>query len=279
MPITWEGMAAVHDIPIMKQTKLRHPADGKVHFSELKAMADCPAMYAHACHRAREMTRPMTVGAVADCIVFGNRGYAIYQGKVRNGKEWDAFKDAHPNEIKCIVSEYDDAAGAAEAVMKDPVARELMAGCRFQDVIQWEAHGIECAAGVKGERGGIDAWRSEMVIDMKVTADVEPEALSRHAWRSLWHAQMAWYQDGLNWIHGTIDLAPRARIIAVRSSAPHLVTVLPVSARSLDIGRKSIALWSEKLRACEAADQWPGYVQGLAPELEPPSWENHEEKA
>ncbi len=266
-------------------TKIRHPADGRVHFSELKAMSDCPAMYAHACQHARDMTRPMTVGAIADCLVFGNRGYAIYPGKVRNGGQWDEFRAAHPDEIKCIVSEYDDAAGAAEAVLRDPVAKELMAGCRFQDVIQWEAYGLECAAGVRGERGGVDAWRSGIVLDLKVTADVEPDALAKHAWRMLWHAQMAWYLDGLAWCRDAGVYGERARvpseavIIAVRASAPHLVTCLPISARALEIGRQSISLWAEKLRACEATGQFPGYVQGLAPELEPPEWENYEEEA
>lgn len=249
---------------------MRHHVDGRLHLSELKAMDACPALYKYACEHARTMTRPMVVGAIADSIVFGNKGYAIYPGKVRNGREWDAFREANTGKTICLQSEYDDAAGAAQAVLADPVAAPLLAGCEFQRVIQWESMGVPCASGIRGERGGIDAinLRTGAIYDLKITADVEPEALAKHAWRMWWHAQGAWLVDGWNsgagWVENAKPFMPRSSafsLICVRSSPPHLVTVLNVPPDILDEGRRSIRLWMERYVACEAVNEWPSYTQ------------------
>jgi hypothetical protein len=47
----------------------------------------------------------------------------------------------------------------------------------------------------------------------------------------------------------------------VEGPAPHDITVLVLSDRVLDEGRKCIAAWCEKLRACLEAGRWPGAVQ------------------
>ena len=254
---------------------MRHPADGKVHFSELKQHSRSPAHVRHACEHAREMTRPMTVGAIADCIVFGQRGFKIYPGKVRNGSEWERFKAMHEGQILCIQSEYEDAAGAAAAVLADPVAQRLLDGCEFQRVMQWDAYGLPCAAGIGGERGGFDAINvpKRYIADLKITANAEPEALSKHALTMLWHAQGAWYCDGAQAL--CLD-ASRFYIIAVEATPPHPVTVLEVPAAVLDMGRRSIRMWAERHRACEQSGEWPGYVQSEM-ELIVPPWMQVEE--
>lgn len=66
------------------------------------------------------------------------------------------------------------------------------------------------------------------------------------------------------------------RIIAVEATPPHCVTVLRVPERMLEEGRKSIRHWVEKLRACDASGEWPGYVQSEV-EMQMPSWVTREE--
>src|ERR1700744_2459353 len=137
---------------------MRHPTDGRVHFSELKEMRKSPKHFANACRKARDMSRPMMIGALADCLVFGQRGYAIYPGPTRRGKEWDAFKEVNAGKFLPIQSEIDDAKGAADAVLADPFALSLInsPGAEMQLCAQWEAYGLQMAAGIPGERGGFD---------------------------------------------------------------------------------------------------------------------------
>jgi hypothetical protein len=229
-------------------------------------MARSPRHYQLAVSESRTMTRAMTVGAVTDCLVFGQRGVVVYDGK-RDGKRWDEFRVAHASQIKCIQSEYDDAKGAAEAVLADPVARQLLDGCEYQLCVRWEAHGLRRAAGIPGVRGGIDAINrsKRYLLDLKVTASTEPSELSRHVWKMLWHAQIADYVDAMD---GQIDAG---YLLCAEAAPPHVVTVLRVTPRMLDEGRKSIALWSGRLRACIASGEYPGYVQDVV-DLEPPAW-------
>lgn len=255
---------------------VRHPGDGRVHFSELKAMAKSPAHFVEACRAAKTPTRAMTVGAVGDCIVFGNRGYAIYPGKVRNGKEWEAWRAAHPGVIHCIQSEVDDARGAADAVLGDPVSSAVLSvhDAEYQVCARWEAYGLDCAAGIPGERGGFDMvgtvspLMAEMVpgvvpgntfvADLKITSSTEPYDFSVHAWKSMWHAQLSWYVDGIEAGGGRAD---HQLLIGVEPNPPHNVTVLLVPPDLIEDGRRSIALWAEKLRACDRTGLFPGYTQ------------------
>ncbi len=277
---------------------MRHPTDNRVHFSELKQMARSPAHYAHACKHAKDPSRAMTVGAVGDAIVFGTPDrIAIYPGPTRRGKEWDAFQALNPGKTIAIQSEVDDATGAAEAILRDPIAGPILAECETQIVIQWEQMGMPCASGIVGERGGIDALHraSRTIWDVKcVGVDVDPEGLAKHAWRQHWHAQLAWLVDGWN---ATIDRARKewhrpiesfslipvehAGLVCVEANPPHCVTVMRCTPEALDHGRRSIRLWLEMLAACEAEAErnpgyvWPGYVQTIA-EMGVPAWLDEE---
>lgn len=278
---------------------MRHPTDNRVHVSELKQMSRSPAHYAHACKHAKDPSRAMTVGAVGDAIVFGTPDrIAIYPGPTRRGKEWDAFAAMNKGKTIAIQSEVDDATGAAEAILRDPIAGAILAECETQIVIQWEQMGMPCASGIVGERGGIDAlhrggtaiakqyWGGgPMIWDVKcVGVDTDPEGLAKHAWRQHWHAQLAWLVDGWN---VTIDRARKewhepiesfslipvehAGLICVEANPPHCVTVMRCAPEALDHGRRSIRLWLEMLAACEAEDKWPGYTQAIA-EMGVPTW-------
>jgi len=267
---------------------MRHPIDNRIHVSELKAFAKSPAHYAYACSEARTVTRPMRVGAVADALVFGDRGYAVYPGKSRNGKEWETWEAANAGRIMCIQSEFDDAAGAARAVLSDPVAAALLEGGQYQLALQWDAYGLPMAAGIPGVRGGVDLVGpgrkltdgEPFVADLKIT-DSEPFALARHAWKMMWHAQLAAYLDACEALGvdaGGGFTPRRGYIIACEPNPPHVVTVLPVSAKAIDHGRKSLHVWAERLRQCERDDRWPGYVDGMADEMWVPEWERGEEE-
>ena len=249
---------------------MRHPVDGRLHFSELKAHAKSPAHVKLAVEGARTLTRSMLVGGIADSMVFEHgEGHALYEGKRDpRSKDWLAFKEANAGRYLCIASELEEAMGAANAVLQDPVATEVLAGCDFQQVMQWDAFGLPCAAGVKGQRGGFDALHRAKgeLNDLKVTSCTEPEALSRHALNQLWHAQMAWYRWGARSLGQTINVC---RLVCVESSPPHNVTVLRLPESGLVIGEKLITAWCDRHRACECAGAWPGYVQEEIEAIDP----------
>jgi hypothetical protein len=238
---------------------MRNATDNRLHFSELCEMSRSPAHYKYACENPSPMTRAMTVGAICDAIVFETRKWAIYPGKVRNGKEWDLFAQLHKDQVICIQSEYEEAIGAAEAVLNDPVIRSmgLLNGER-QRCMQWEYQGVSCAAGIPGQRGGFDVLGAAFIFELKATANAEPYQLKKHAFRMLWHAQLAFYKPGAESIGHKIE---HCYIGAVEQSPPHAVTVLELSPEVIESGSKSISRWIEMYKACELSGVWPGYVQ------------------
>jgi hypothetical protein len=249
---------------------MRHPVDGRLHFSELKAHAKSAAHVKLATLGARTITDVMRIGGVADSLVFDcGKSHVLYEGR-RDARSlaWQQFQEEHAGKYIVIQPELDRATGAAEAALADPVAQRVLEGCRFQQVMQWEAYGLPCAAGIKGERGGFDALGPDSIADLKVTRSAEPEELSRHILNQHWHAQLAWYRTGARSLGRTVDVC---RIIAVESAPPHNVTVMRIPERWLTAGEQLCALWAERHRACEAADSWPGYVQDEVEAIDP-SW-------
>ncbi len=250
------------------KTEIRH-SDGRVHFSDLKHMASSPKHYRYACEHPKKPTQAMLIGAAADRLVFGFGRACCFEG-TRRGKEWDAFQAANHDAVICIASEWEAAKGAADAVRQDPAARAFLEFPQreVQRCMSWEAYGLPFQAGIPGVRGGVDLIAGDTLLDLKITNDVEPGALMRHAWSMLWPQQLTCYVDGARSLG--IDIA-RAALLCVESSAPHDVVVLTFDETDFEHGRKSLVMWAERLRACEAAGEWPGHAQSPIP-FEPPAW-------
>lgn len=250
---------------------LRNRADGRVHFSDLAEMRYSPAHYRYRVTTPKEKTRAMTVGALADAMILGGRGWSLYPGKVRSGREWESFRAAHAGDVIGIASEVDEATDIAAAVLADETAQSLLRapGMQYQTCHQWSAFGLDCSCGVPGERGGIDAHSLErrILIDLKVTVSAEPDKLMRHAYERMWHAQLAWYLEAMTGLSSTWT----AYLLCVEATAPHCVTVLRVPESILNDGRKSLTLWAERLRACEESGRWPGYTDSVV-EMTRPAW-------
>ncbi len=204
-----------------------------------------------------------------------------YEGE-RRGKAWKDFQAANPGARIFTRREVDGAAALvaqlaggrtyhaddfvtwkelaeaepiAEALKRDPLAQEYLAG-RHQVPLAWDAMGVRCAT------GGVDVVGDGWISDLKVTQTTQPDRLAFHAQsRMLWHAQLAWYDEGCR--ANGIDTSKGLFLVGVEATAPHPVTVLRLSERALEQGRKACHLWLEQLRVCEASDRWPGYVQSV----------------
>ncbi len=234
--------------------------DGRLHFSDLKRIAQSPAHYAHGILHPKKPTTEMLIGSAIDAMVFRTRAVVCYPGKVRNGKEWEAFRDAHPDSIALIHSEYEQVLETVSVIQRDPVAQEWLTG-EHQVWLRWDEMGFDCATGIIGVRGGIDVLNTSArrIADLKVTHSAEPERLDRHILNQDWHTQLRWYER-----------ACEANGVPIRESAivavevPICVTVKTMTDETREFADKRIHLWLERLKACRDADRWPGYVQSAS---------------
>jgi hypothetical protein len=116
------------------------------------------------------------------------------------------------------------------------------------------------------------AW----LADLKTTMNAEPAAFARHAYDMSYHAQGAWYLDGLRALTGA---APSALwFVAIERDAPHALTVATFDEQALEAGRVLNRRAIRQLARCLEQGEWPGYRRPDAPDrdtaiiLELPTW-------
>ena len=229
------------------------PRTVPVRFSRLKRFSQSAAHYHAACQWDDDDTLSRRIGRGAHAILF-NTPLVVWH-KRRQGKAWEAFETEHAGREILTESEHLQALAIANAIRRHPIAAPLLFdGTALERSLSWKIDGRSCT-------GTPDSVGPGRVVDLKTARTTEPDRFTRQATWMHYHAQLAWYQDGL-------ELAGKQRpaecyIVAVESVAPYAVTVLKLTERALDAGRKLNRLWWERLRACESANAWPPYAQSV----------------
>lgn len=223
-----------------------------VRFSQLKNMARSPAHYIGS---VTEETAAIERGGALHSIVLGGAQVMFYPGAVRRGKEWDAFQAANDGAMILTRSEYDKVMPMADSVRRNANAMMVLKG-QHEVEVDWSLLGRACQSHV--DCVGING---EWVTELKSTRDASP---ARFMWQSLrmgYNAQLAFYDQA---VRASKLGKPNAHyVVAVESAPPFVVTVMRLTDKALDQGRRAFRLWFERLLACEAADQWPGYCDAI----------------
>lgn len=222
-----------------------------IRFSTLKHMGRSPAHYKQALETPFSPTPAMLLGTIVHGLVLGHRcdELVIYDGD-RRGKAWADFKAAYEGCEIVTAAEVERAKPIADAVLRDPVAAPFLLG-QHERTLHWERAGMSC-------RGTPDVIGADHIADLKTTNDARPWAFQRQALKMAYHAQLEWYhhaaaENGLH-LHECV-------LVAVETSAPYAVTVLRLTDRALDAGRRMNSAWLQQLRVCEESGEWPGYAQ------------------
>lgn len=228
-----------------------------VRFSHLKQMALSPAHYLEAVRTDRPDTLSMRLGrGVHSLLLDMPQRIAVFEGKTRNGKVWDAFKAEHEGKEILNRREHAQATAVATAIRNDKEAsRLLFDGTTMERRIDWSYMGRAC-------RSTPDAFSPTWVVDLKTARTSEPDRFVRQATWMSYHAQLAFYVGALR--YSGLAAPSEAYLIAVESTPPHPVTVLRLTERALEYGERKVRLWFERLLSCEATNKWPGYVQSVS---------------
>src|SRR5579859_2945844 len=96
------------------------------HWSALKHMAKSPKQYRHARDHQSEDTIGRLKGRGTHTAVLEPQrfllDYALFRGKVRRGKEWEAFKEVHNEDNILKRGEYEHCLSVAKSVQEHPAA-------------------------------------------------------------------------------------------------------------------------------------------------------------
>lgn len=257
--------------------------DDRVNWSTLKYLwSGSPRHYRNILRHPREDSEALLLGRAIHCAVyeedrFDDR-YAVmpkfhggmklenalergYAGGKREKEEWLV---AHPDAEIISDEMMERIDGMAASLTSDPVAAPLLEGGRAEVPVEWIdlETGIEC-------RGRIDHINGRL-SDLKSTRDISPRAFRNSIARYGYHAQLAFYADGLE--NNGEMLTHRPAIIAVESSRPFDVAVFEFSEEDMAVGRRIYREALQRLAECRATDQWPGVAGGVALPVALPAW-------
>ena len=221
-------------------------------------MARSPAHYLHSLQATGDKPEYQR-GRALHSLVLGGDTVIAYEG-VRHGKKWETFKGLQGDGKEILTAaEYHKTRAMAAAVRAHPIARKLLESSRHEVQVEWSLLGRACSS-------RIDMIGPDFIGELKTCQSAEPERFLRQAQWYDYHAQIAWYQNAahFNGREGNAGpVFPRGIIIAVESAPPYPVTVVELTPHTLEQGHKTCRLWLERLLACEASNEWPGYVQDV----------------
>lgn len=248
------------------------PRDLATRFSLLKQLNLSPAHYLEACQHPQDDTLASRLGAfTADRkeafrigtalhgVLLLDRRVAVYAGGRRDPrvKKYQAFYESaiadgcievlSPRENELVM-------GVAAAIkVRDDVMELLFGpGAIREQRIDW----TWCD---KAVRSTPDARvPGKYVVDLKTSISAEPEAFRRQSMRLFYHCQAELYAHAMD---TTGEGRPKAcYAIAVEKARPYPVTVFRFGEDQLELGAKTLRLWIERLKNCEASNHWPVYA-------------------
>jgi len=244
-----------------------------VNWSSLKLVEQSAKHYRHAVDNPNHVeTDAMRLGTAVHTALLEPEAWAdsiaVYGG-TRRGKVWQEFQDANPGKAILKADAMAKVLAMQAAVHADPVARRYLNGAGSNErTIQWtdEATGIVCKG--RADRVADNVCGDRVLVDVKTTRDASPRAFGQSAGRLGYHAQLAFYADGLAARGEPVD---KVVILAVESAPPFDCGILILDDATLELGQYTYRALLERVRDCREAGDWPGrYVQESSLQL--PAW-------
>lgn len=231
-----------------------------VRFSKLKRINISAAHYLAPVNE----TAPMRKGSALHAYLLGgSEKVAVYTGGARNAKfaKYQEFCAEHAGKHILIPSEMKDVEGMRRSVEASQDAMDLLDDGIQETRITWTLDGRPCAGTpdvVKPKNG------RKRLVELKSCDSSAPWHFLYKAEKMAYHAQVAWYADGLatctNYEPGPVD---EVFVVAVESTAPYPVTVFELDADILEDGRRMWRPWFDQLLECERTGKFPAYAEGV----------------
>lgn len=222
-----------------------------IRFSHLRAYGKSP-LHGHTALTGveQDVTNSMQLGTAVHALYAKHKLVCGYPGKVRRGKEFDAFAADHPGHEILTMSAYENALAMADAVRNCELAQPYLEGVR-EETLLFRWNGLNC-------RATPDIRGNNFLTELKTSATSEPNRFLWHALKMHYHAQMRMQMLAC-------PAAKDCFIVCVEAKVPYPVTVFHIEPRALEQGEKCLTLWAEALKGYEASGVFPPYVSCVMP--------------
>lgn len=209
-------------------------------------------------HGAYARTKPelpptdaMQLGSAVDAMLFGHKKVYGWEGKVRRGKEWDAFQAEHADGVILTNKAFYAARNMADALQSCKVAEPFFKGA-FQQTRLFRWNGLDC-------RATPDVIGDGFLTELKTSMCSDPNRFPWHARSMAYHAQMRMQNIAIN------DAAQDCIIVCIESKEPYPIQVFRLTEKALAEGEKCLIAWSERLKIAEQSSSYPPYSTCIMP--------------
>lgn len=259
-------------------TREQYDATDAEHFSTLKHILKSPAHYQAAIQDKQEKreldpeseegkeerTRYIVGTLVHAMTLEGKDLRSLFAIKPKGmsfakteGKIWKA-------EQTLPIITQDEADGApriAEAITKDPEAREILEQCPLREhAIVTELNGIRCKALLDGY--GSDKQRMPLIPDIKTCRDVSERAFADAIQNRDYDFQCEFYSRIVR-ANYKLEAVPNFVWITVENKRPYSVQCYYPDTDTWKSGRQKVDQAFERLMTCRASGKWPNGCGGL----------------
>ncbi|HUX15063.1 MAG TPA: PD-(D/E)XK nuclease-like domain-containing protein [Phycisphaerae bacterium] len=165
--------------------------------------------------------------------------------------------------------EYEKCLLMRENVRQHPQVAPYLEAAKFEVSMRWRDVGTSLLL-----KGRMDAWipQTGLFMDLKTCRFPTQRAAENASYRFGYHFQAALYQDGLRTIADKVDTP---RFIFVESEPPFDLITYIFAPEFLELARSQYEHALGAVKACAAANVWPGYSEELQ-QLELPPYAGYE---
>jgi exodeoxyribonuclease VIII len=212
----------------------------------------------------KEQSNAMAMGVAVHCAVLEPdcfRERFVRGPDDRRGNKWKEAIEEHGARL-LTAGDYDDALAIRDALMHEPVIRQITGAA---ETLREASAFASCPETGLAVRCRPDAWQMQLglMADLKTTTDARPEQFARRVEQFGYHAQEAHYTD--TWTAaGGGDISAFV-FIAVETKPPYAYALYELEPSAVVEGRLRLqqakATWAE----CARTGVWPGYAREIQP--------------
>jgi hypothetical protein len=196
-------------------------------------------------------------------------GSSILRGPTdRRGNKWSEAQAMAEMEGRLLLTsgDYDAVLRIRDAAHRNPLVRKLTASAQVERSAFWvdEETGQLCRC-----RPDCYSPTLKLMADVKTTIDASPGKWRRSVADYGYHMQEAMYSEG--WEAAGGGEVDGFVFIAVEKDSPHVVAVYELDRNAAAEGYAIYRTALNRYAECMAADNWPGYGQGVMC-LDLPKW-------
>jgi exodeoxyribonuclease VIII len=180
---------------------------------------------------------------------------------------WEEFLKDNADKEVLTSAEWDQCRGMSDSALENPLVSELVFGKGHTELsFVWLDKDTDEFCKGRIDRFG-RLWGHSVIADLKTTENASPDAWAREVVKYQYHAQAAFYLDGLDTVSPVVDR--RFIWIAIEKKPPYAVAIYEPDAATMDKGRRMYRNYLRQWKACRESGIWMGYDAAIQPLLIP----------